>query len=482
MSSKMGLPAGWVAPVERALSSAAEGLAHKSLVRAKKAAVDEEALPGTTRYVLDSRNFKDSRTLRLTAAGFVQCVIGFAAGDNPTVVVGSDSVVWDFIGSGGRTVDVNGEELQVGYFYPIDFEGNPMLDLQGLTQGAATWLLGPNKDGEFLGLGATGPAVGDLAHWTAEMAQAVAADSTVFLNELPGRVSRGIGEALEMLAAQLRDPGKWRLGRTKISFKLPEDSFLESKEEPMSVACPACGKTGGTFVCPRCHSGHLHCGEGCYRAVKESHSPRCALLPAEWPFLLKWCGFDLPNVLRDAGATVTRITDPDATLEKGHEFAVRRESGLHLSGLPVDCALFTELIMLMIRNEGEFPKVARFGTRALTKTFMFKDLQRIWPINGVEHTSGYYCPQKPSGGSASWIQNLSPGCGQWVFRSKEDGRMLGMGKRGAVRMTPEEWVKFLSRTVAEHSHFERWDAVGRRAMRLFALAMTDPSIWKFHET
>ena len=98
------------------------------------------------------------------------------------------------------------EELQVGYMYPVDSQGKRYEFIRNFTAGNGMWVLGPDANGRYLGMGQIGPQRLKFEEWAEFLCDTIDEDG--------GKCRvKELGSLMRISSLMARGPGRWKITR-----------------------------------------------------------------------------------------------------------------------------------------------------------------------------------------------------------------------------------------------------------------------------
>lgn len=108
-------------------------------------------------------------------------------------------------------VEIAGEQLKIGYIFPTDSKGERFEEIRNYSAGNGMWVLGPDRDERYLGMGKTGPLRRRLWEWTDFLADTIYADGARLEKVGKNQHERILGKSFQLLGAALTNPAHWKL-------------------------------------------------------------------------------------------------------------------------------------------------------------------------------------------------------------------------------------------------------------------------------
>lgn len=256
----------------------------------------------------------------------------------------------------------------------------------------------------------------------------------------------------------------------------------------MAKCCAVCKKeTEEAIQCEFCHSGPFYCGQDCLaRAREQGHDEVCAKLPAGWAVNFIW-SVPEPGSGRKGMRTIWE--------ERG---AIPRDSGYHLGvewlvpddmnpfkDMVADCAVFIQAVKYLSDHpgseEGKHPEDLSFFTGGSDFRSLFPEKHVVIPAAAGREEEilavDYLSFKDEHGRTPLGLTIYTAGIGQWYLGPDKNGRLLGLGKRGAARMFPEEWATMLAETVCDDSRKLPDSPPCKQAVYMIGKHISDTSKW-----
>ena len=187
--------------------------------RASEAGAKLKKAAGETQFLF--QDFKGDKAdayyedVRTDCSLFLQLVNKFSlnGGKRPSdfeICLGGYSS-WISYGTGAFFGDIKvrispEEELQVGYMYPVDSQGKRYEFIRSFTAGNGMWILGPDANNRYLGMGQIGPQRLKFEEWVEFLCDTIDEDGGKFK-------IKEIGSMMRVASLTARGPGRWKITR-----------------------------------------------------------------------------------------------------------------------------------------------------------------------------------------------------------------------------------------------------------------------------
>lgn len=254
------------------------------------------------------------------------------------------------------------------------------------------------------------------------------------------------------------------------------------------ASCTVCGKEAQGLQCERCHSGAYYCGQECLASARASgHEEVCAKLPAGWDVNFIWC-------IPPKGSSRKRLQQHweelgalprDVGWARGVELIIPDELN-PFKDMVADCTLFIQAVKFLSdfpeSTSGKHPSDLSFFISGGSFWHLFPDGRYVTlPETGETLGVGYLSWNDDYGRTPQGVASFTAGIGQWFLGPDADGKLLGLGRKGAARMPPAQWAAMLAETVQTDSEkLPEGDAKTppyRAAVRMVGETMSDVSRW-----
>ena len=108
-------------------------------------------------------------------------------------------------------VEIAGEKLKVGYLFPTDLKNQRFEEMRDHSAGNGMWLLGPDRNERYLGMGKTGALRRSLREWSSFLAATISDDGVRLEKEAKSPDLVLLGKAFQLAGAALSNPAHWKL-------------------------------------------------------------------------------------------------------------------------------------------------------------------------------------------------------------------------------------------------------------------------------
>ena len=257
----------------------------------------------------------------------------------------------------------------------------------------------------------------------------------------------------------------------------------------MAKSCVVCKKeTKEAIQCEFCHSGPFYCGQDCLaRAREQGHDKVCAKLPAGWAVNFIWTVPEPGSEWKSRREVWEKrgAIPRDSGYGFGIEWLVPDEMN-PFEDMIADCTLFIQAVKFLADHpgseQGKLPGDLSFFSGGGDFRFLFPEKRITFPpAAGREEETlsiGYLSFIDEHGRTPLGLTTYTAGIGQWFLGPDKNGRLLGLGKRGAARMLPEEWASMLAETVCEDSQKFPDSPPFKQAVYMIGKHISDTSKWE----